>query len=383
MSPSPPLHLVVSPLALAAYAGWLAVFVQAGSHLAMREPQLGLAARALMLLYLIGFVRELLDERDRRRPWDQWGLALMGLAATGVLLLGPAATSPILMVIFAAALGARLGDRALAVALLTIVATVTASMSARWGLSGRTLVLQVASFASFIVFAAVVLRSGRTAERLAEDLRQTNAHLLSTRELLAEAARDGERLRLSRELHDIAGHKLTALKLNLTALARRPGFADEPGIHASLLLADELLHDLRGLVEQFRRHDGVDLGQAIRRLAQALPRPRIALDIDADARVPDAQRAECLLRVAQEGLTNCARHAGAHTCRLSLRRRDDIPALELCVDDDGHARWPLREGHGLTGMRERLQALDGRLTLEPSPMGGLRLCAVLPTAPPA
>ena len=49
---------------------------------------------------------------------------------------------------------------------------------------------------------------------------ETNAHLLATRSLLEESARDHERLRLARELHDVAGHKLTALKLNLTALER-------------------------------------------------------------------------------------------------------------------------------------------------------------------
>ena len=64
----------------------------------------------------------------------------------------------------------------------------------------------------------------------ANDLQQTNAHLLATRSLLEESARDHERLRLARELHDVAGHKLTALKLNLTALERNGEHGDAMSI---------------------------------------------------------------------------------------------------------------------------------------------------------
>src|SRR3546814_21174463 len=64
------------------------------------------------------------------------------------------------------------------------------------------------------------MRYAAQAQAMSEELRAVNADLLATRELLAESARDNERLRLSRELHDIAGHKLTALKINLAALAR-------------------------------------------------------------------------------------------------------------------------------------------------------------------
>ena len=107
------------------------------------------------------------------------------------------------------------------------------------------------------------------AERTAADLQQTNADLLATRSLLAESARDPERLRLARELHDVAGHKLTALKLNLTALAAQRQLAAAALDQGGAQLADELLGDIRGVVAQMRQHDGLDL----RARARAAHRP--------------------------------------------------------------------------------------------------------------
>jgi len=366
---------LVSPLALAAYTGWAAVFVHAGNHLAARDPALGWSARVAMLAYLAGFMQTLLS--DDATGWrGSWGLALMLVSALVVLALGPAATSPILMVILAAGLGARLGDRALAVAVAGLIAATGAMFHLRWGMGGSNLWLQLASFASFMAFAAVVLRQYARADALATQLRETNAGLLSTRSLLGEAARDSERLRLSRELHDVAGHKLTALKLNLAVLAREPQLRARPEIDAALALSDELLQDLRALVQQLRRHDGIDLHAAFARLAETLPQPQVHIDVADDARVPGPRQAESLLRVAQEGLTNSARHGGARQAWLSLRVDDGM--LALCLDDDGRAQWPLREGNGLTGMRERVEAFHGGLELSPSPRGGVRVCARVP-----
>ncbi|TXK60718.1 sensor histidine kinase [Alkalisalibacterium limincola] len=369
---------LVSPLALAAYAGWGAVFVQAGNHLASRDPTLGWAARGAMLAYLAGFMHALLFD-DVPGVRGGWGLGLMLASALLVLALGPAATSPILMVILAAGLGARLGDRALAFAVAGLVAATGAMLHLRWGMGGSNLWVQLASFASFMAFAAVVLRQYARADALAAQLRETNAGLLSTRSLLGEAARDSERLRLSRELHDVAGHKLTALKLNLAVLAREPQLRDRPEIDAALLLSDELLQDLRALVQQLRRHDGIDLHAAFARLAETLPQPKVHVDVADDARVPGPRQAEALLRVAQEGLTNSARHGGARQAWLSLQLVGGV--LALCLDDDGHAQWPLREGNGLTGMRERVEAFHGALDVSRSPRGGVRLCANMPLEP--
>src|SRR3546814_13550289 len=93
------------------------------------------------------------------------------------------------------------------------------------------------------------MRYAAQAQAMSEELRAVNADLLATRELLAESARDNERLRLSRELHDIAGHKPTALKINLAALATQARADAERGPLCARL-ADDLRPETRGVNEQ-------------------------------------------------------------------------------------------------------------------------------------
>jgi signal transduction histidine kinase len=215
----------------------------------------------------------------------------------------------------------------------------------------------------------------RSARETADALRRTNAHLLATRSLLEESARDQERLRLSRELHDLVGHKLTALKLNL-ALLQRGGAESHSTVDLSTRLAGEVLEDVRAVVAQLRQHDGMDLRDALAQLVEPLPRLRVHFDIADDARVENAAQAEALLRAVQEALTNVARHAQASNAWVTLRR--DESSIRLHVHDDGNAVGKVREGNGLTGMRERLAALGGSLQLTRAAAGGLALDVTLP-----
>ena len=232
--------------------------------------------------------------------------------------------------------------------------------------------------ASFQGFAALTAWFAISAERARDALATTNADLLATRSLLAESARDGERLRLSRELHDVAGHKLTALKLNLSALARDPRLQGVDQVALCARLADELLADIRGVVAQMRQHDGMDLGAAIKVLAGPFPRPRLHLDIADDARVGSLAQAEAVLRAVQEGLTNAVRHSQAHNLWVVLRRDGD--ALRLDIRDDGRGAGEVRAGNGLSGMRERLESIGGGLDVRRTDTGGVHLQAWLPIA---
>jgi len=231
---------------------------------------------------------------------------------------------------------------------------------------------------SFQAFAGLTVWFGIGAERARDELATTHADLLATRSLLAESARDGERLRLSRELHDIAGHKLTALKLNLAAMARDTRFTGDEQLALCARLADELLGDLRGVVSQMRRGDGVELAHAIDALASPFPRPRLHLQIDDGLRVAGLSQAEAVLRAVQEGLTNAARHSQAQNLWVVLRR--DGGALRLDIRDDGRGRGELRPGNGLGGMRERLEAVGGGLDVGRTGTGGVHLQAWLPVA---
>jgi signal transduction histidine kinase len=247
-----------------------------------------------------------------------------------------------------------------------------------WPGQTRWLAVSFFAYASFQLFSGLLMRYARKAELMSERLQLVNAELISTRSLLEQSARDSERLRLSRELHDVAGHALTALKLNLGALARDPRQPDIERVQTCATLSDELLQSLRGVVRQMREHEGIDLSQAIAQLAAPFPKPKIEVDIAADARVDDMRQAEALLRTVQEGLTNAVRHSGA--TRLWLRLRREASEMLLEIRDNGRGPIDIAPGNGLCGMRERLEELGGSLSIDRGGEGGVRLSARLPAA---
>jgi signal transduction histidine kinase len=281
-------------------------------------------------------------------------------------------------VLLAAVLAARYEGARLWLWLLGLNLVMAAVMVWTWEREDYILIT-VLAYASFQLFAALVLRYATQAERAGEALRAANAELLATRSLLAEGARDRERLRLARDLHDVAGHKLTALKLNLAALARDAAAGADPRTALCAQLADELLADIRGVVQAMRQGEGVDLQAAIRGLAGRFPRPRLELEIADDARPANLQQAETLLRAVQEALVNAARHSQANTLWVVLRREDG--QLRLDLRDDGRGAGELTPGNGLRGMRERLEAGGGGLSLRRTETGGVHLQAWLPAAP--
>jgi signal transduction histidine kinase len=235
----------------------------------------------------------------------------------------------------------------------------------------------VALYAGFQAFAALCTYYATTAEGARAELVRVNADLLATRALLADSARDAERLRVARELHDVAGHKLTALTLNLRALASDPTLAGRRELEVAQQMSAELLGDIRDVVQALRDSRGLDLGTALRALAAPMPRPMLHLAIADDVQVNDPATAEAVLRLVQEALTNSARHADAENVHVSLRRDDD--RLAVTVEDDGHVRGGIvREGNGLSGMRERIAAVEGTLALSTSRRGALRIEASLP-----
>jgi signal transduction histidine kinase len=211
------------------------------------------------------------------------------------------------------------------------------------------------------------------------DLAAINAELVATRQLLLESARAEERLRLSRELHDVVGHKLTALKLQLRLAASEADHATpehRATIGACLELSNELLNDVRGVVGTLREDDGVDLHDALRALMPAVPHPQLTLELAPDAKASSIEQAQALLRCAQEALTNALRHAHAQVISISLSTERN--GLRLAVEDDGVLQTSPQSGHGLRGMAERVALLDGTLELILRAPHGLMVRAWLP-----
>lgn len=369
------LEELFSPLTLAAYVAWGVVWVVTITDIARDAPPWLWPARAAMLGFLAGFVLIVAGFCEGR--WRYLMVTvLMAACALGLALLRPNSTAPILLVLLAAVLAVSLDSIRLLLALVAINLLQLAGLVLLRGIAPGSALTMVFAFASFQAFAVLLIRSAGRAERMAEDLRAANAELLTSRTLLAESARDAERLRLSRELHDVAGHSLTALKLNLRALAADPRQPDPERVQLCAGLADELLDTLRTVVREMRQDDGLDLGEALSRLAFPFPRPRLRLDIQHGLQLRGRERIEAVLRAVQEALTNAARHGPAR--ELRVRIASEGGRLRMDIEDDGRAPARPLAGGGLSGMRERFEALGGALALSRGAAGGLRIEAELP-----
>lgn len=375
---------LLEPLNLAAYAvlGLIAYNQLMLSPVGPAWPWLAATLATFLAAWLVlGFG----EGRGLRYRWQLLLVGVLAAMAMANLALAYDGMNPILLVLLAAHLPALMPVPSALLLMVALDSAFYLLLREQYGQS-RPL-FTVAVYASFQVFALMMCWYATRAERANRELAQVNAHLLATRSLLEEGARDGERLRLSRELHDVAGHSLTALKLHLELAQRLPEPEQrQQRVGAALALADALLEDIRGVVGQLRRYDGVDLPAALAMLCAGFPGVEIDLEVAADLRLGQVERAEALLRVVQEALTNAVRHGRAR--RIAVRVQRDGDRVRVRVTDDGRGRLPLRHGNGLTGMAERLAGHGGTLQLAAAGAGtgiGLRLDAdlldPLPAAP--
>ncbi|MEE4329865.1 MAG: histidine kinase, partial [Wenzhouxiangella sp.] len=286
-------ELLGQPLAWASYAAWIAVWLSASAVFGRPGADFPALPDFLLIAWLGTWLVCLLDELISPQARDA---ALVGLVALTALSLWfiPAGTTPILLILLAVQLAGRLTAVWLGPALVAINLFFFGVMIGPWEQSLRNSGLTLLGMASFQLFAVMVMIYARRAEQMAEDLKVVNARLLATRSLLGETARDQERLRLSRELHDVAGHKVTALKLNLRGLARRLDGEAAAEVDKATALADELLQDLRSVVRHLRETEGINLVESLREVARPLARPRLELTIGDDTRIPRADQAEAL-----------------------------------------------------------------------------------------
>ncbi|GAB3345533.1 sensor histidine kinase [Lysobacter tyrosinilyticus] len=366
------LRPLFTPLHAAALLTWLAVAL---SMRFMSPDRLALGW-ILLVAWLLAFLLQGLHVGfgQRQRAWSVALLVFEALVALVLVWLDPRpGTAQVLLVIWTAQLAsyASLRRAVVTVVLVDIVYYLLVRDSG----FRSPLTITVINF-GFQMFAALCAYYASSAEQARDRLALVNADLLATRALLADSARDAERLRVARELHDVAGHKLTALTLNLRALAADPAYAGRHELAVAQQMSAELLGDIRNVVQAMRDSRGLDLGTALRALAAPMPKPMLQLSIASDVQVTDPAVAEAVLRLVQEALTNSARHAEAETVRVRLQR--DGNRLAVNVEDDGHVRGAIREGNGLSGMRERLNAAGGTLALSTNARGALRIEASLP-----
>jgi len=141
-------------------------------------------------------------------------------------------------------------------------------------------------------------------------------------------------------------------------------------------LARLLLTDVREAVSQLREGGSIDVGAALRPLAENVPALDIEMQIDEPLTMDDPERAHVLLRCTQEIITNTVRHANAGKLWIGIRREQGRISIE--ARDDGDGVETILPGNGLRGMRERLQQYQGTLQVESRPGQGFKLRLSLP-----
>jgi len=230
----------------------------------------------------------------------------------------------------------------------------------------------------------VVFSDESERERMEAALRE--ARELAARERLKAA--EAERSRWARELHDETLQGLAGLHVLLASGARAgtPETLREQVRQAQEHIADEM-EKLRGLISELRPAalDELGLEASVRDLADRL-HALYGVQIETRFELPPAETHPAseietgAYRIVQEALTNAGRHAGASLVTVELERSDGSLTVRVADDGRGFDAGLEAEGFGLRGMRERVELLDGRITIAARAGGGTEVRATLPLA---
>ena len=229
---------------------------------------------------------------------------------------------------------------------------------------GMDVALQVVSF-------GVLLVAVRTLMELVRELEAARAQV-------AELAAREERLRLSRDMHDLLGHHLSLIALK-SQLARkligRDAGAAEREVRDIESVARSSLEEARAAVRGLRR---ASLDAELDAAREALEAAGLQVRVESAGPLPAG--GETLLGfAAREGATNVIRHSDARRCAIVVRRAGEVAELEV-HDDGASAKRGPGQGSGLRGLAERMAEVGGTLAAGPADEGGFRLVARVPIA---
>jgi len=284
-------------------------------------------------------------------PWLglYWGLALTTLIASALMVLG------------------RRTGWIVATAVLAAWTVIVGR--GYWGYEGAAaFILDVGGSVVFVVVIGVALFGATRLVRVLDQLE-------SARTELADLAVGQERLRVSRDLHDLLGQSLSAVSLKgdlAIQLLSRDAAAARAEIESLTGVARDALRGVRAIT---RDEHMVSLPAETEGAAALLGAAGVDVEVHLEPAVLSAPVADVLAWIVREGVTNVLRHSAATACTITATRRGSTAWLEIV--NDGAGPWS-DEGRGLSGLTERARALGGSVTAERTPDGTFRLLAQIP-----
>lgn len=313
------------------------------------------------LVAFIGLFFVCQRQKEQPAPWlalsSMW--VLMSIAA----LLVPSGFAPGFGVLWVCLLPWFVAPRYLYSMLIPSLLPVAIAMGLDGLTSGEAMMLLVCG--TFQFFAMFAMSKAREEHIARQSLAVAHEQLLQAQTLLASQAADAERLRISRDLHDSLGHHLTGLVIQLQVATHQAAPEQKAQLELCQQQAKQLLHDIRHTVSQLRAPQQPQLALQLKALQQSMP--DLTLQLSIPAGVPHSPLANAVLfRVCQEALTNSRRHGKATSVQIEVWQHQQ--QVFLRYQDNGQlGQWPLPEGNGLTGMRERVLEAGGQLLLSNQP----------------
>ena len=321
-----------------------------------------------------------------RRRWPEAVLAAQVVTGLLVVLLGlPPVTLGIAIVIGLYTVAAY---RPTGVSLPALVVVEIVAATTQWiarnqpdlsTIIGNAVVLGAAWYLGYSMY---------TRREYAERLERRNAELERARDELEKSIVTQERLRIARELHDVIGHSMSSIAVQSGVGAHVIDEDPEAGKRALLTIestSKSALSEIRRVLGVLRDNgseaalDPAPRAEDLEQLVHEISTngPEIDLQVSGDISDLPAGMGTAIYRIVQEALTNVVKHSGASRARVVLTRTRD--AINVEIVDDG-SRSPRRAdgGHGLVGMRERVELFSGEFHAGPLPDGGFRVGALLP-----
>ena len=300
-------------------------------------------------------------------PCRQGGRYALGMAALSMLLL-PWYPSGISYFVFGCVMLHVDGTRSMPRYLLKLLVLNVAFLGLAWWIGYPWQSFAFLPVLTLVIGIIVWVESASQAKDAALKLSQDEVRRL---------AATAERERIGRDLHDLLGHTLSLITLKLE-LARKLSERDPQASRRELEDAERVARDalaqVRSAVTGIR---AADIAAEVASARLLLESSQVHLDYAGtpEGLPPEVERGLAL--VLREAATNIARHAGATRVRVEFAR--EAQALQLRIDDDGRGGL-VAEGNGMAGMRDRVRALDGTLSVDSPRGGGTRLLIRVPLA---